>query len=162
MQIVKTVLWFGPDCKLHTPDWKVCKLRNLYHFCPKFCAANFRFRAAAGYFARSIFTFFIVSYFSRFFLAFPCGLLCNIISCAAKMCICVADSYIFGILRVSTRILSEIAQPRSRLHSTNFPVWCTPEIRKFTSKYIEHMKTARPTPWLCNTNFSDWGLDTFP
>ncbi len=65
---------------------------------------------------RLIFTFFIVCYFAPFFLAFPCGLLCNIISCAAKMCICVADSYIFGIL-------SEIAQPTSRLRSTNFPVW---------------------------------------
>jgi hypothetical protein len=31
---------------IHGPDWKVCKLRNLYNFFQKFCAANFRFCAA--------------------------------------------------------------------------------------------------------------------
>ena len=107
-----------------------------------FLRGEFSFLRGGVIFCVFNFTFFIVSYFSPFFLAFPCRLLCNIILCAAKMCICVADSYIFGILRVSTRILSELAQPRSRLRSTNFPVWppgsCKQPLSLKACKLLKH------------------------
>ena len=114
------------------PDWKVCKLRNPYHFFLKFCRRIFvfarrrdilrvqflPFSLAPQLWLYTSHVFLLLAFLSRFSMRF---IVQYFVRCENVHLH--SGSYIFKILHVSTRILSEIVQPRSRLHSTNFPVW---------------------------------------